>query len=68
MNQLLTRQERATLKRLHGLTVTREVGGVAYCVNAEGERKEYAVEHLRSVLAHRPLRERVVNWLAGVGA
>ena len=64
MNQL-TITERATLKRLHGLTVTREVEGVAHCCTAEGERKQFAVDHLRSVLAHRPLRERIVNWLAG---
>lgn len=64
----LTIAERATLKRLHGLTVTREVEGVAYCCNAKGERCQFAIDHLRSVLAHRPLRERVVNWLAGVSA
>ena len=66
MNQLLTRQERATLKRLHGLTVTREVEGVAHCVNAEGNRVQYAIEHLREIIARRPLTERLRDWIAGV--
>ena len=64
----LTITERADLKRLHGLTVCREVEGVAHCVDANGDRRQFAIDHLRSVLAHRPLCERIVNWLAGVTA
>jgi|AntDeeMinimDraft_6_1070357.scaffolds.fasta_scaffold64297_2 hypothetical protein len=46
----LTITERAALKRLHGLTVCIETGGVAVCRDAAGERKEYAIDHLRHVL------------------
>jgi len=62
----LTPTQRALLRSRHGLTVCREVEGVAYCMSRTG-RVQYSVEHLQSLL--RPtLRERFVHWIAGVQA
>ncbi len=57
--------EMGVLLRRHGITVTRQVEGVAYVLHQDGSRGQYAIEHLRSV-AGRPLMERVRDWLAGV--
>ncbi len=59
--------EMGLLKRRHGITVTRQVQGVAYVAHSDGSRGEYAIDHLRHV-AQRPWTERLINWLAGVNA
>lgn len=46
----LTPSERAQLYRRHGLLVCIETRGVAVCRDATGERKAYAIDHLRHVL------------------
>jgi hypothetical protein len=63
----LTPTDRALLRSRHGLTVSIESDGVAYCRDARGERVEYPIAHLQGLL--RPtLRERFVHWVAGVQA
>ncbi len=56
--------EMGLLKRRHGITVTRQVEGVAYVAHSDGSRGQYAVEHLRSVVG-RPWAERLRLWIAG---
>jgi len=57
--------EMGQLKRRHGITVTRQVEGVAYVLHRDGSRGQYAIEHLRDAVK-RPLMERVRGWIAGV--
>ncbi len=61
----LNYSEMGILSRRHGITVTRQVEGVAYVTHRDGSRGEYAIEHLRSI-AGRPWAERLRLWIAGV--
>ncbi len=56
--------EMGLLLRRHGITVTRQVAGVAYVAHEDGSRGEYAIEHLRAAV-RRPLMERLRLWIAG---
>lgn len=77
----LTITERASLRRHHGITVTRECEGVAHCIDRAGNRQQYAIEHLKECakpgIAWRlrqwrsepmTLGQRIKNWIAGVSA
>lgn len=57
--------EMGILKRRHGITVTRQVAGVAYVLHEGGSRGQYAIEHLRHI-AGRPWTERLRDWLCEV--
>lgn len=64
---LLNYTEMATLRRRYGLVVTRQAYGRAYCLDRDGERCIYSIEHLREH-AKPGIMQRLCNWIAGVSA
>ena len=57
--------ERARLKRNHGIIVCRECKGVAHCLDRNGNRQQYAIEHLKEC-AKPSVAWRLRQWILGV--